>query len=247
MGELCVVRPTSLPYPRALCIPQTCAVHVAFASRRKERRGWHLWGGVLHWTLRLRLAKAPADPALAPVRSQARQMQNHIYLIGCATTRECYVVDACWDTVGIASFAHRHRMRLVGAIGTHYHFDHCGGAVPPQMAAMVSGPFGGKPVLPGLREMRRDEGVAVHIHAREMGRVAQQCDLALEEISPLEQGARLRVGEAGELEVLHTPGHSGGSICVCVQPSGPSDGAPALEPLRFFPKKNAFLHFALYA
>ena len=28
MGELCVVRPTSLPYPRALCIPQTCAVQL---------------------------------------------------------------------------------------------------------------------------------------------------------------------------------------------------------------------------
>ena len=28
MEELCVVRPTSLPYPRALCIPQTCAVQL---------------------------------------------------------------------------------------------------------------------------------------------------------------------------------------------------------------------------
>ena len=29
------------------------------------------------------------------------------------------------------------------------------------MAAMVAGPFGGKATLPGLREMRRDHGVAV--------------------------------------------------------------------------------------
>ena len=55
-------------------------------------------------------------------------MQNHIYLVGCATTRECYAVDACWDTVGIASYAKRHKMRLVGAIGTHYH---CARPAPP--------------------------------------------------------------------------------------------------------------------
>ena len=100
-------------------------------------------------------------------------------------------MDSCWDTDGIAAFARRNKMRLVGAIGTHYHFDHCGGEVPPQMAAMVAGPFGGKATLPGLREMRRDHGVAVHIHAREAARIAKQCALELAEVTPLEHGARL--------------------------------------------------------
>ena len=149
-----------------------------------------------------------SSPMEELVFGAARQMQNHIYIVGCATSRECYVVDGCWDTDGIAAFARRNKMRLVGAVGTHYHFDHCGGEVPPQMAAMVSGPFGGKPTLPGLREMKRDHGAAVHIHAREVERIAKQCDLELGEISPLEQGARLPLGEAGEIEARHTPGHS---------------------------------------
>ena len=41
----------------------------------------------------------------------------------------------------------------------------------------------------------------MHIHAREVERIAKQCDLELGEISPLEQGARLPLGEAGEIEV----------------------------------------------
>ena len=35
--------------------------------------------------------------------------------------------SACWDARGIAAYAKRYRMRLVGAIATHYHFDHTGG------------------------------------------------------------------------------------------------------------------------
>lgn len=136
-------------------------------------------------------AVQPSSPMEELIFGAARQMQNHIYVIGCATTRTCYVVDSCWDTDGIAAFARRNKMQLVGAIGTHYHFDHCGGEVPPQMAAMVAGPFGGKATLPGLREMRRDHGVAVHIHAREVARIAKQCALDLAEVSPLEHGARL--------------------------------------------------------
>ena len=53
----------------------------------------------------------------------ARQMQNLIYLIGDLSTRQCYVVDACWDAKGINAYAKRFKMRLVGAIATHWHFD----------------------------------------------------------------------------------------------------------------------------
>ena len=40
-----------------------------------------------------------------------------------------------------------------------------------------------------------------------------------------QQGQRLPIGSAagGALAVLHTPGHSGGSVCLCVHPA---DGGP---------------------
>mmetsp|Transcript_35886 Transcript_35886/g.112744 ORF Transcript_35886/g.112744 Transcript_35886/m.112744 type:complete len:202 (-) Transcript_35886:64-669(-) len=49
-------------------------------------------------------------------------------------------------------------MRLVGAVGTHYHFDHVGGKVPPRLVAMVCGPFAQEAQLPGLGELSRDHG-----------------------------------------------------------------------------------------
>ena len=170
-------------------------------------------------------AIAPTQPMDELIFGAAKQMQNHIYLVGCAQTRECYVVDACWDVTGIVAYAKRNKMSIIGAIGTHYHFDHCGGEVPPQMVAMVAGPFGAgqKVMLPGLREMARDHGAAVYIHAREVERIAKQCEIPKETILPLEQAQRLPLGAAGEVEVLHTPGHSGGSVCLCVHRTG---GAP---------------------
>lgn len=103
-----------------------------------------------------------------------------------------------------------------------YHFDHAGGAVPPQLVAMVYGPMGkpGGASLPGLGEMGRDHGAKLYCHALERERLAKQCSVELSELHPLEQGTRLPLGSAGSIEVLHTPGHSGGSVCLCVQDSG---------------------------
>jgi glyoxylase-like metal-dependent hydrolase (beta-lactamase superfamily II) len=147
------------------------------------------------------------------------------------TSRECYVVDPCWDPRGIVAFAASQKMKVVGAFPTHYHFDHAGGAIPPPFVAMVYGPMS-KPGarLPGLREMGRDHGAALYCHALERERLAKQCDVGLDELHPLEQGSTLLLGTAGHLEVLHTPGHSSGSVCVRVNTGSPgSDGTRTLS------------------
>ena len=114
-------------------------------------------------------------------------------------------------------------MRLVGCFATHYHIDHTGGFVPPEMQAFVLGPFGaqvmgGCPRLEGFAEMYAEYGCKLYAHALEVGTVARQCGLESDAITPCEQGTRLSLGE-GHVEVLHTPGHSGGSICLCVRDS----------------------------
>lgn len=88
---------------------------------------------------------------------------------------------------------------------------------------MVYGPMG-KPNarLPGLHEMGRHHGAKLYCHSLERERLAKQCELRLDELLPLEQGSKLPLGAAGmALEILHTPGHSGGSICIQVSASGP--------------------------
>ena len=177
------------------------------------------------------IAISSSSPEEALIFGAAKQMKNFIYLVGDASSRECYVVDPCWDPRGIVAFAASQKMKVVGAFPTHYHFDHAGGAIPPPFVAMVYGPMS-KPGarLPGLREMGRDHGAALYCHALERERLAKQCDVGLDELHPLEQGSTLLLGTAGHLEVLHTPGHSSGSVCVRVNTGSPgSDGTRTLS------------------
>jgi hypothetical protein len=68
---------------------------------------------------------------------------------------------------------------------------------------------------------------ALYCHAAERTRIAEQCGLDLEAITPCEQGTCVPLGagagaRAGgpSVDVLHTPGHSSGSACLCVRAAG---------------------------
>jgi glyoxylase-like metal-dependent hydrolase (beta-lactamase superfamily II) len=113
-----------------------------------------------------------------------------------------------------------HKMNLVGAIGSHHHWDHVGGLLPRELQAMVYGPFGvpkgASARLQGLAEMRWEHGCILYAHANDIDQCMRMCTLRRDELTPLHHRQRLPIGEAGELEVLHTPGHTMGSICLCV-------------------------------
>lgn len=151
------------------------------------------------------------------IHEAAVKMQNYIYLVGDKRTRNCFVIDACWDTSGIVAYARRHKITIVGAIPTHYHFDHTGGKVPQFLRAMVAGPFGQEPVVPGLGDMKKEHGVPVYCHALEVERISEQCLLPVSDIEPLSQGQVIELSSDWCFKVLHTPGHSGGSICLMLQ------------------------------
>ena len=93
------------------------------------------------------------------------------------------------------------------------------------MAGMLYGPFGvpkgAKPRLAGMHEMGEEHGCTMFAHSLETGRIGEQIGVEPSKLTPLTQGQRLPLGQAGELEVLHTPGHSGGSICIVVRPKQP--------------------------
>ena len=59
----------------------------------------------------------------------ARQMVNFAYLIGDRETGEAVVVDPAYDVDDILAVLAEDDMRLVGALGTHYHADHIGGSM----------------------------------------------------------------------------------------------------------------------
>ncbi|CAI7809991.1 unnamed protein product [Closterium sp. NIES-54] len=84
----------------------------------------------------------------------AQQMRNFIYLVGDAHSREAIVVDGAWDVEGILRYAEAERVKLVGAVVTHYHFDHTGGMPPPPFDAL-----GIK--VPGIKELAATHGLKV--------------------------------------------------------------------------------------
>ena len=149
-----------------------------------------------------------AIPERASSKSQrlvydlAKGMKNYIYLVGDARTRECIAVDAVYDPEGVVAMAEALGCNVTAAVATHFHYDHIG---------HNGQTFGGPGMLlPGLRHFV-DRGLTAYIHSRELAVAAQQVSVPIDALTPLEEGDVVRVGGV-QLRVLHTPGHSPGSI-----------------------------------
>lgn len=129
----------------------------------------------------------------------ARQMQNFVYLVGDADTRECVVVDPAWAVDDLLDLALADDMKVVGALATHYHPDHIGGDV-----------FGIH--VEGLPRLMARNPVPVHVHRLEAEGVRKVTGLDDSDLVKHDSGDRVRVGDI-EVELLHTPGHTPGSMC----------------------------------
>lgn len=131
-------------------------------------------------------------------------MQNFIYFIGSARTRECLVVDPAWDTEGIVDFAESEGMRLTGALVTHYHPDHVGGAM---------GQFR---VPGGVAELVAKIGAPAHVNKHEADGLIKITGLSESDLVRHESSDVLKLGDV-EIELIHTPGHTPGSQCFYVR------------------------------
>lgn len=151
----------------------------------------------MHNKLYLRQLLAGRD--FAKDNPAAAQMENFVYLIGDREKGECLVVDAAWDIAGILKIAEKDGMKVVGALATHYHPDHVGGHV-----------FGID--IEGLRELMAQNPCKVHAHALEKQGIIKVTGLSPSDIVAHESGDIVRVGEI-EVKLLHTPGHTPGSLC----------------------------------
>jgi hydroxyacylglutathione hydrolase len=133
-------------------------------------------------------------------------------VLACPVTREALIVDPGGDAGKILALLAKLEVRAVGIVHTHGHFDH---------------------VL-GTREVAAVTGALVFIHGgdldlyRGLVRQARHFDLAGEE--PPEPSRLLAGGETlpfGQFHarVLHTPGHTPGSLGLFIEATG---GAPLL-------------------
>lgn len=133
----------------------------------------------------------------------AERMENFVYLIGDRVKGECLVIDPAWDIAGILEVARKDSMKIVGALVTHYHPDHVGGHI-----------FGLD--IEGLAELIAQNPCAVHAHRLEKNGIIKVTGLSRNDIIAHESGDIVAVGDVN-VELLHTPGHTPGSLCFRVK------------------------------
>ncbi|CAG8439494.1 1693_t:CDS:2 [Acaulospora colombiana] len=127
-------------------------------------------------------SKSITSPIQNKMIDLAVKMKNLIYIIIDNESRKCVVVDACWDIDGILKFIKNKRLELVGAIVTHYHFDHAGGSLPP--------PFDHIPMkISGLFNLlKRRPKVKAYIHPKDIPYVFK-ANPGMAEVMPVDKSS----------------------------------------------------------
>jgi hydroxyacylglutathione hydrolase len=122
------------------------------------------------------------------------------YLIGSENAGEALVIDPAGDMELIVREAEKNKLRIKYIVNTHSHVDH----------------------VMGNKQMKSLTGAEIVIHEADaadlIGQPAHVMNMFGAEVSPpadmaVRDGDLITVGEIS-LRVLHTPGHSPGSMCL---------------------------------
>ncbi|MFK5926166.1 MAG: MBL fold metallo-hydrolase [Desulfuromusa sp.] len=130
-------------------------------------------------------------------------LEVNCYIIGCEDTRKAAVVDPGGHVDRILALLEKHELKAVMIINTHGHFDHVGGNRNLLEAT------GAELIIHHADRMLLDQA---RDHAAVYGLQAESSPAPTRELSG---GETLEVGKLS-LQVIHTPGHSPGGICLYV-------------------------------
>jgi glyoxylase-like metal-dependent hydrolase (beta-lactamase superfamily II) len=114
----------------------------------------------------------------------------------------------CGSVQGIRAIVAKDNMKLVGAIVTHYHFDHVGGTPPPPFDSLGI-------TVPGVYELAMEDKVQVYINKEDADHVKRKNKIPDGSMVLVEDSTVLNVGSI-ELHFIHTPGHTAGSQCIYI-------------------------------
>lgn len=129
------------------------------------------------------------------------RMDTFAYLIGDEISGHAALIDPAFDVPRILTLARKTGYAVTHIINTHHHADHTAGNA----------------------EALKATGARLHIHSADAAALGKMTGRAFARMlggkgSPaadrlLADGDRIKIG-ATELKVLHTPGHTSGSICL---------------------------------
>jgi hydroxyacylglutathione hydrolase len=163
-----------------------------------------------------RTALNAATDGLIHITIPVGMLQCNCSIIGDPATREALVVDPGDEVTRILDLIGRHRLIVKAIVSTHAHIDHVGGLSKLHQ-------YTGAPVL-----MHRDDlplYQAMDMQASFLGVMPPE----LTDIDQLlKEGDVLRWGSF-EAQVIHTPGHTPGSVSLYLpHNAGTVTGAPAM-------------------
>jgi hydroxyacylglutathione hydrolase len=128
-------------------------------------------------------------------------LQCNCSIVGDEESREAIIIDPGDDVDQVMDVVRKHNLTVKQIAVTHAHIDHVGGAM--KLKALT-----GAPVLLNQNDamlLKMLPAQALWIGVRPPGTVTID--------DPLRDGDTLRVG-AREATVIHTPGHTQGSVCL---------------------------------
>jgi len=128
-------------------------------------------------------------------------LQCNCSIFGDEQSREGLVVDPGDEIESVLEIVRKHGLTVKAIVITHAHIDHIGGA--QKLKAATGAPVYMNPNDAELQAM-------LDVQATWLGMPKPE---RVEIDSDAKDGGRLRVG-ATEVHILHTPGHTQGSICL---------------------------------
>jgi glyoxylase-like metal-dependent hydrolase (beta-lactamase superfamily II) len=128
-------------------------------------------------------------------------LQCNCSIFGDETTRQAMVIDPGDEIARILEIVASHSLTVTAIVITHAHIDHIAGAQKLKQAT-------GAPVYMNLEDCELQAMLDV-----QAGWLGAPVPDAVEIDVPAKDGDKLLLG-ATEVHVLHTPGHTPGSICL---------------------------------
>jgi hydroxyacylglutathione hydrolase len=128
-------------------------------------------------------------------------LQCNCSVIGDEGTREALVIDPGDDIEDVLALIRKHNLRLKQIVITHAHIDHVGGAMKLRAAT-------GSPIL-----LNHNDHALLQMLDAQAAWIGVEPPGKVEIDQSLGQADLVRAGSL-TAEVIHTPGHTEGSICL---------------------------------
>lgn len=132
---------------------------------------------------------------------QVGSLATNCYIVACEETKEAVVIDPGAEGKKILTIITKENLKVKYIINTHGHWDHIGANnfMKEKTKAQLA--------------IHEEDAVILHKSSLDIGDGGQ----ASEADKLLKDGDVISFGKNIELKVLHTPGHSPGSICLLGQ------------------------------